>query len=139
MQSVSEITGSGSSPAIRKQYHFWPGEYGLDAWDVDRLIALTAGLPVEPVAVEDLPEIDSAYWFGPEDVPTVRAVVEHLRLVREVDLSFPIILGPGNRIMDGMHRVARCLLEGRTTIPAVRLVEVPDPDFRGCSPTSLPY
>lgn len=28
---------------MRKQYHFWPGEKGLDAWDVDRLIALSSG------------------------------------------------------------------------------------------------
>ena len=27
---------------MRKQYHFWPGTSGLDAWDVDRLIRLAA-------------------------------------------------------------------------------------------------
>ena len=24
---------------MRKQYHFWAGKDGLDAWDVDRLIS----------------------------------------------------------------------------------------------------
>ena len=33
--------------------------------------------------------------------PTVRKVVEHFRLVQGVG---PIILGPGNRVMDGMLR-----------------------------------
>ena len=48
---------------MRKQYHFWPGEAGMDAWDVDRLIGLTAHMPVDEVALDDLPEIDSEYWF----------------------------------------------------------------------------
>jgi hypothetical protein len=32
-----------------KQYHFWPAEQGFDAWDVDRLVELSRGLPVERV------------------------------------------------------------------------------------------
>ena len=124
---------------VRKQYHFWPGERGLDAWDVDRLIELTRGLPVEEVALADLPEIDSVYWFDSLENPTVRKVVEHFRLMQEVDTSYPIIIGPDNRVMDGMHRVARALLEGRSTIAAVRLPTIPDADYRDCSPDDLPY
>ncbi len=124
---------------MRKQYHFWPGERGLDAWDVDRLIELTKEAPIEEVALTDLPEIDSVYWFDSSDAPTVRKIVEHFRLMQEVDLSYPIIIGPDNRIMDGMHRVARALVEGRKTITAVRLLKVPDPDYRDCRPDELPY
>ena len=124
---------------MRKQYHFWPGAGGLDAWDVDRLIELTAALPVEEVRLEDIPEIDSAYWFDVREQPTVRKVVDHFRLVEEVDLSYPIILGPDNRVMDGMHRIAKALLEGRPSIRALRLSEVPDPDYQGCRPVELPY
>lgn len=124
---------------MRKQYHFWPGTDGLDAWDVDRLIELTAGLPVQEVALDDIAEIDSAYWFDEREQPTVRKVVEHFRLVDEVDPSYPIILGPENRVMDGMHRVAKALLEDRPTIRALRLPEVPEPDYRSCQPDELPY
>lgn len=124
---------------VRKQYHFWQGETGLDAWDVDRLIVLTAELPVEEVRLQDLLEIDSAYWFDQSERPTVRKVVEHFRLLQEVDTSIPIIIGPDNRVMDGMHRVARALLENRTTIRAVRLRDLPEPDYRGCRPEDLPY
>jgi len=124
---------------MRKQYHFWPGERGLDAWDVDRLIELTKDAPMEEVVLTDLPEIDSVYWFDSSDAPTVRKIVEHFRLMQEVDLSYPIIIGPDNRIMDGMHRVARALVEGRKTITAVRLLKVPDPDYRDCRPDELPY
>ena len=55
---------AGSDTAqVRKQYHFWPGERGLDAWDVDRLIELSNGLPVKEVDLASIGEIDSVYWF----------------------------------------------------------------------------
>jgi hypothetical protein len=59
-------------------------------------------------------EIDSEYWFDELERPTVRMVIKHFRRMSDVDLSYPVILEPGNRVMDGMHRVARALLEGRT-------------------------
>jgi hypothetical protein len=124
---------------MRKQYHFWPGPQGLDAWDVDRLVDLSAGLPVEHVNLADITEIDSVYWFYETQRPTVRAVVEHVRLIQQVDPSFPIILGPDGRVMDGMHRVARALLDGQVTIASVRLQAIPEPDFQNCLPDDLPY
>jgi hypothetical protein len=50
-----------------------------------------------------------------------------------------VILGPDGRVMDGMHRIARALLEGRTTITAARFPVVPAPDHRGVHPDDLPY
>ena len=41
--------------------------------------------------------------------------------------------------MDGMHRIARALLEGRTTIAARRFVAHPEPDYRNCNAEELPY
>ena len=111
----------------------------MDAWDVDRLIELTRDLPVEEVSLAELHEVDSVYWFDSSQRPTVRNVVGHLRLVQEVDPQHPIILGPDNRVMDGMHRIARALLEGQTKIAAVRLRSLPDPDYRDCHPEDLPY
>lgn len=125
---------------MRKQYHFWPAKRGFDAWDIDRLIALSRDLPVEQVAVDSIGEIDTQYWFdGSAEVPTVRKVVEHARLISEVDTSYPIILGHDGRVMDGMHRIARALLESRTEIDAVRFPSPPEPDYRNCSPHELPY
>ena len=125
---------------MRKQYHFWPGEHGLDAWDVDRLIRLGAGLPVREIPLSTIKELDTDYWFdGSMETATVRKVVEHVRLIQDVDTSYPIILGVDGRVMDGMHRVARALLEGRPTIAAVRFEAQPEPDYRGCIPTDLPY
>ena len=124
---------------MRKQYHFWPGHGGLDAWDVDRLIELSASLGVEDVPVTAIYEVDTVYWFDEMQQPTVRKVIEHCRLIGEVDLSYPIILGPDGRVMDGMHRVARAILEGRSVISAVRFPELPDPDHRNCRPNELSY
>jgi hypothetical protein len=123
---------------MRKQYHFWPGAMGLDAWDVDRLIVLSQEFPVTDVDVSTIDEVDTVYWFNEAEIPTVRKVVEHLRLIEHVDPTRPIILGPDGRVMDGMHRIARAILEGRTTIRAVRFEQLPEPDHRNCHPSELP-
>jgi len=76
---------------VRKQYHFWPAERGFDAWDVDRLIVLSRNLPVERVPLDSIREIDTKYWFdGSTEIATVRKIVEHVRVINEVDLSYPI-------------------------------------------------
>jgi hypothetical protein len=69
----------------------------------------------------------------------LRQIAEHFRLVRDVDPSHPIILAADGRVMDGMHRVVRALLEGRTAIAAVQFDVQPEPDFRNCLPGDLPY
>lgn len=125
---------------MRKQYHFWPGERALDAWDVDRLIRLSKDLPVVDVPIAQIWELDTPYWSVPGSGPaTVNEVITHMRLVRDVDPAYPVILGTDGRVMDGMHRVARAVLEGRTTIRAVRFAELPRPDHRGVRPEDLPY
>jgi len=125
---------------MRKQYHFWPGERGLDAWDVDRLIRLSADLPVVDVPLDTIWELDTRYWWEPgSDPPTVREVVGHMRLVQDVDPAYPVILGHDGRVMDGMHRIARALLEDRVTVRAVRFEVHPEPDFHDVRPEDLPY
>lgn len=125
---------------MRKQYHFWPSERGLQAWDVDRLIALARDLPRQRVALSEIREIDEVYWFDDGyQRPTCRAVLEHMRLIEEADLSFPIILAAGGRVMDGMHRVAKAVYEGRSDIDAVQFERDPAPDYVGRHPRDLPY
>jgi hypothetical protein len=125
---------------MRKQYHFWPADDGFDAWDVDRLIKLSRNLPVSRVAVDSIAEIDTSYWFDScAEWSTVRKVVEHMRLVLEVDLTYPILLGHDGRVMDGMHRIARALLDGTPEVDAVRFPEPLEPDYRNCQPDDLPY
>jgi hypothetical protein len=124
---------------MRKQYHFWPGAAGLDAWDVDRLIALAAELPVIDVELSAIAEIDSVYWFDETHRPTVRNVVAHARLIAAADLRWPILLGHDNRVMDGMHRISRAMLEGQRVIRARKFAEPVPPDFSNCRPDQVPY
>ena len=60
-------------------------------------------------------ELDEPYWFDHGNIPTCRKIAEHVRLINEVDLSFPVILSSDGRVMDGMHRILRALLEGRSS------------------------
>ncbi len=125
---------------MRKQYHFWPSEAGLLAWDVDRLVRLSKDLPRIRVAPASIRELDEVYWFDDGDErPTCRKVLLHLRLIQEADLAYPIILGADGRVMDGMHRVARAVLEGRDALEAVRFERDPEPDYVGRAPRDLPY
>ena len=125
---------------MRKQYHFWPSEQGLQAWDVGRLIDLSRDLPRQKIPVSSIREFDEVYWFdGEYQKPTCRKVVEHLQLIQETDLAHPIILGADGRVMDGMHRVAKAFLEGRSELEAVRFASDPEPDTVGVQPADLPY
>ena len=109
------------------------------AWDVDRLLATVEDVAVESVALSDIAELDTTYWFDHGYAPTVRAIVDHFRLVRQVDMSYPILIDPDGGVIDGMHRVARALLDGAETITAKRLRELPEPDYVNCHPDDLPY
>ncbi len=125
---------------MRKQYHFRLTDAGLMAWDVERLIVLSKSLPRTTVALSSIREIDEVYWFDDaKERPTCRKVLEHMNLIKEVDLSYPIILGADGRVMDGMHRVARALLQGDDAIEAVQFKRDPEPDHVGCRPEDLPY
>lgn len=125
---------------MRKQYHLRPSPSGLLAWDVDRLLELTAGLPHAEIPLDSIAELDQPFWFqhGSHEA-TCRAVAEHAKLIAEADLRYPIILGADGRVMDGMHRVAKACLAGHRTILAVRLAQDPPPDYVGVDEDDLPY
>ena len=124
---------------MRKQYHFRPSPDGLRAWDVDRLVALTEPLPIVQVPVAEIRELDEAYWFDHGYAPTCRAVAEHARLINEADLRYPIILSADGGVMDGMHRVAKALIQKVDSLPAKRFAQDPAPDHVGVEPDDLPY
>jgi len=124
--------------AVRAQYHFRPSPDGLQAWDVRKLITASAHLTPEQRLLSQIQEIDETWWYD-FDTPTVRSIVGHMRLLRQVDLSYPILLCADGRLMDGMHRVARALLSGRETIAARQFLATPPPDFVGVAPQDLPY
>lgn len=62
-----------------------------------------------------------------------------MKLIEEADRSFPIILSATGAVMDGMHRSAKALLQGREEIDAVQFDRDPEPDQIGLRPDELPY
>lgn len=125
---------------MRKQYHtrtVGPDRY---TWDVHRLVRLAQAETPVAIALSDIAELDELWWFQNEnDRPTPRAVAQHMALVRDTDLAFPILLCADGRLMDGMHRVLKALLEGRKTIKAVSLRPTPAPDYVNVDVTTLDY
>lgn len=131
---------SRESDLMRKQYHFRPSHGDTLIWDCDRLVRLSRDLPRKFVRLESIRELDEAYWRDKGDPHlTCREIIEHLKLIQEADLSYPIILSADGGIMDGMHRVARAVLEGRDEIEAVQFMRDPEPDYRNVSVDDLPY
>jgi len=125
---------------MRKQYFFLPSDRGYHAWDVDRLVELTRDFPVIDVKLSEISELDENFWYqGENDLPTVRSMVEHFRLVQETALDYPIILSAQGRVMDGMHRVAKALMLGHDAIKARKFDTDPPPDHTDVYPNELTY
>ena len=123
---------------MRKQYYFRQSTRGVLAWDIDRLVSLSADLPRKRVPLSQITQLDEA-WCGDDERLTWRAMLEHVKLIEAADLSFPIILSSSGAVMDGRHRVAKAALLGHTEIAAVQFDEDPEPDYVGRGPDELPY
>lgn len=125
---------------IRPQYHFRSVGNDVLIWNVARLVDLAAQTPVQDWPLDQISEIDEPYWYdATHGNPTCRSVMDHAAQVAATDLSYPILLCPDGRIMDGMHRIMKAVGEGRNTIRARQLSKLPTPDYRNKHPDDLPY
>ncbi len=97
------------------------------SWSVDRLRELSAEFPAKDVPLDSIFEFDTVYWFDEQCQPTCREVVKHLSRIQDVDISDPIILSADGHVMDGLHRVAKASILGKTHIQAVQFTEDPEP------------
>ncbi len=98
---------------------------GDDVWMVSELIAASADLPVFDLPVAGL-FIGSQVWG---DSKTPKNLARHIKRVLEADLSYPVIMDEEGFIMDGWHRVTKALVEGISTIKAVRFPKNPEPSY----------
>ena len=125
---------------MRKQYHFQPSKNGCYAWDVDKLVERSKDLSPILVPLADIKELDENYWYsGSDSSPTGRSIAEHMKLVNEADLKYPVILSKEGKLMDGMHRVVKALLSGHDEILAVRFQEEIPADYEDVREGDLPY
>ncbi len=125
---------------MRSQYHFRMAPQGLRAWEIKRMVELSSSLPRERVPLSAIRELDEGYWNNDGSRPmTCRDVAEQARLILNSDLAHPIILFSDGRVMDGMHRVCKALIQGLSEIEVVRFPVDPEPDHIGVQPDDLPY
>lgn len=124
---------------LHQQYHFRKSERGLLAWDVLKLIKLSKDFEIIQVPLSDIREFKETYWFGLGAPPITEDIAQHAKQIYEADITYPIILCPEGRVMDGMHRVCKAFLEENKTILAVKFSELHEPDYVGKQPDELPY
>ena len=74
----------------------------------------------------DLPLVGIDISHMPFSANTFGQFLYHLKRVNDTNLNYPVILDDEGVICDGWHRVAKAYLEGRPTVKAIRLLEMPD-------------
>ena len=110
-----------------KHSHTVPGGRGY--WLTEKLWVAAANLTPKRIKIDDIAEFDRDCWFGERHAPTIRNVADHVRRIRDADLSYPVILGSDGRLLDGGHRLAKAHLLGEAHVLAVQFDEDPEPDW----------
>ena len=123
---------------MRRQYHSQVVDGHTLIWDIHRLVELTRHQPVREIPLSLIHELDACFWFS-DQAATCRAVALHAKLIQETDLTYPIVLSASGRVMDGMHRVCKALLEHRVTVKAVQFTQDPAPDYVDADVETLSY
>lgn len=77
----------------------------------------------------DLPlaGIDLSYipW---SNLNSVKNIASHFKRVQSANLEYPVILDDYGYIADGWYRIVKALVEGKRTIKAIRIQDMPEPD-----------
>lgn len=123
---------------MRKQYHFRKVGNDTYIWDVHNLVELTKNFKVKEIPLSEIRELEEPYWY-PDSHPTTQKIIEHMQLIQEADLSYPIILCSQGRLMDGMHRVGKAKILEKDLISVVQFDVDPKPDFINIDEDDLTY
>lgn len=75
----------------------------------------------------DLPLVGIDLNAEPFSTTTFYDFVFEMTRVKNANLQYPILLSPEGFIADGWHRVAKAILDGKTTIKAIRMESLPTP------------
>lgn len=84
-------------------------------WNVPDLLAQAAGLSIFWANVDRF-NLDVDAWFGEACKPTITNLLHHMRVVQNANLDDPILLSAEGHVFDGLHRLAKCALEGVAVI-----------------------
>ena len=114
--------------AWRKFRHTYENNDGI--WSVPRLWRAAWDLPELQMPVVDLVIRENLH-----ELPHMRLaeMVEYIREVEMSDFSYPIILGPDGRVVDGFHRLTKARVDGLESIKVKLLPEMPPPGCKQCA------
>jgi len=98
---------------------------GNQVWGITRLIERAKDLESFDLPLQGI-DIGTKIW---DAIQSPKKLAEHMKQVMAADLNYPVIMDEEGFIMDGWHRVAKALLEGRATIKAVRFDVTPACDY----------
>ena len=96
--------------------------YG-NSYDVPTLIQFAKEKGYKPF---DMPLVSIYIGSEPFRITDFAQFLYHIKRVDNVSLEYPILIDDHGYICDGWHRVAKAFLEGKTTIKAIRLLEMPE-------------
>ena len=86
-------------------------------WRVTDLWHVVKDEPVFEVPLAFLPLKDHGFTMD----HGLHCFAKHMKHVMECDLDHPVIFDEYGSILDGRHRIVKAMLEGRSTIRAVRV------------------
>ena len=106
---------------------FQESEYhrGCDVWKAQTLYDFAKA--------KEYPVMDMPLWCidlscDAFECSSISLFIFQCKRVSECSLEYPVILDDVGQIADGYHRLCKAVLEGRETIRAIRLLEMPSPD-----------
>ena len=98
---------------------------GKNVWAAETLYLFAKA---KEYPVQDLPLWAINLSDEPFNASDLNSFIFQCRRVQDCSLEYPIILDNYGQIADGYHRLCKAILEGRETIKAIRLEEMPAPD-----------
>ena len=98
---------------------------GKNVWAAETLYLFAKA---KEYPVQDLPLWAIDLSDEPFIARDLNSFIFQCRRVQDCSLEYPIILDNYGQIADGYHRLCKAILEGRETIKAIRLEEMPAPD-----------
>ena len=98
---------------------------GKRVWLIQNLIERAKDLEPFALPLQAL-YLGSDVW---NPIESAFGLAGHILRVQNANLDHPIILDAEGFVMDGWHRITKALIEGRSTITAVRFDETPPCDY----------
>ena len=127
MKTVLEIYNKDSPSFEDSQFSTSDG----DAWTAPYLYAKVKelGLKVEEINLRHI-SLSCMPWQDGK-IENLDCFLYNSVRIQKADLRHPIIMRSDGYIIDGWHRVAKAILEGKETIKAYRFETYLEPDVKG--------